>query len=96
MIEKMETVVDGLFRKWITKYLAESHPKDGRALLIQDLLSKPESPRRNHIIIRCIDNVYSDFHSGMPLPVHVLLLDLKNAGYTDLALKVPSSCYDHD
>lgn len=63
--------------------------------LLKDLLSKPDCDRNRKLIQNALRGVYSDFGSPLPLPLSTLEVELRGAGYDDLAKNVIHGHYDH-
>lgn len=63
-------------------------------VLIEDLLKKPQTVRRDEIILWAAEGHYSDFQSPVATPKMKLNEDLVAAGYEDLAANVRNGRYD--
>jgi hypothetical protein len=64
--------------------------------LLDDLGAKPESEMRNRIMKDAKKGMYSDFMSDHAYPLIQLQQDLMEAGFQDLASKIPNGSYEHD
>ncbi len=63
-------------------------------VLIEDLLKKPQTERRDELILRAAEGHYSDFQSPVVTPKIKLNEDLLAAGYEDLAANTRVGRYD--
>lgn len=65
-----------------------------KTILIEDLLTKPQTPARDELIVLARRGVYHDFETTIATPKMQLRRDLLAAGFEDLANKVVEGYYD--
>ena len=83
-------------KKLIESYNLDLSDSNGLSLLVTDLLIQPATKKNLEIIGNVLNGRYSDFDSVLATPATQLYYDLQEAGYDDLAEKVPKGKYDHD
>lgn len=72
-----------------SKYASKEFDK-----FLTDLLSKPFCEKQKKILLNAAYLVYHDEESNLTTPKTQLIMDLKDAGYNDMALKAAKGKYD--
>lgn len=65
-----------------------------KTLLVKELWKKPESNARNQLIQRALKGMYHDFESPHALPKTMLVNELMQAGFKDLAQRAAKGDFD--